>query len=391
MNRISCKVAFPKGFLWGVGYSAHQVEGNNTNNDWSQWEKEGKTREVSGIACDSWNRYGEDHDLAAGMGCNAFRISLEWSRIETEEGVFCQEVIEHYRDVLRDMGSKGMSRVVTLNHWTVPAWFANQYGWHNRHSITLYRRYVDHVIRELRGEMDLVLTFNEPRLFLNQGYILGRRPPGYYWRVDLFWRARRNLEEAHRQAYRVIKHYHPYLSVGFTQFVNGFSFFGKKTRIPFVNAAVEHFYNWRFFDKTRDFCDFVGLNYYFDVGVSFRKPHIRLIVYERREATGFRDLLLQTYHRYHKPLYIFENGTPDEADNVRSDFLRHHTDAIFAALKLGADVRGYFHWSLLDNYEWDAGYSMKFGLYSVERSTLERGKRAAVKTFAAIIKKHRGL
>lgn len=375
----------PTGFLWGVGTSAHQTEGGNTRNDWHEWESSGHTNCLSGIACDSWNRYREDHRLAYAMGCNAYRMSLEWSRIEPEEGGFSKSALEHYREVLRDIGSLGMNRTVTLNHWTVPSWFARRYGWHHGKSSDLFRRFTDRVMRALGGEVDMVLTLNEPRLFLNRGYFAGDRPPGFRFRADLYLRARRHLVEAHRRSYESIKSFDSDIQVGLTQFVNGFDFFQWGNRVSFLTDPIDRFYNWQFLDCVSDSSDFIGLNYYFDVEVRFRRPFIRLKVFRSGMAEGLRDVLTRAWIRYGKPLYVFENGVPDDTDEVRSEFIRAHVAAIRAATDAGADVRGYYHWSLLDSYEWDAGYSMRFGLYGVDRRTLERRARPAVETYRRII------
>jgi beta-glucosidase len=141
------KKKFPENFLWGVAYSSHQVEGNNVNNDWWEWEEKGKTKEKSGWACDSWNRYLIDHKLVEDLGCNSFRISLEWSRIEPTEGEFSEEALKHYKKVLADLEKRGIKRVVTLFHWTLPIWFAEKYGWHHPRSSEVFSKYCEKFLR----------------------------------------------------------------------------------------------------------------------------------------------------------------------------------------------------------------------------------------------------
>ena len=280
MESKTKKLKFPENFLWGVGTSSHQIEGGNENNDWYAWEKKGKTKEFSGIACDSWNLFREDNDSLKNLGCNAYRISLEWSRIEPKEGEFSTGAIEHYRDWLLDMKAKGIKRVVTLNHWTLPLWFSQKYGWHKKGSVALFERFAEKVIKELGEEIDICITFNEPRLILNKGYATGVFPPGKKNPI-LYLLARKNLVEAHKKAYAIIKKIRPDLPVGITQFCNDFDYFGKGRWQNWLTEKVENFYNWHFFDQIGEAKDFIGVNYYYGAKVKLTYPFYELATYEK--------------------------------------------------------------------------------------------------------------
>ena len=389
------KKKFPENFLWGAAYSSHQVEGNNFNNDWWEWEQKGKTKEKSGWACDSWNRYIIDHQLVEDLGCNAFRISLEWSRIEPEEGIFSEEALDHYRKVLIDLEKRGVKRVLTLFHWTLPIWFAKRYGWHHPQSPEIFSKYCKKVVDFLGDEIDIFLTINEPRLILNRGYLKGDFPPGKHNPV-LFFEARKNLAEAHNLCYEIIKKRKSNLPVGITQFCNDFKSGIKGKIFRKIVEKIEDFYNWIFFKKIEGKFDFVGINYYFGVFVYPFPPFHKMIkpngiVTEMGwgiHPDGLQEILKNAWRKYEKPIYIFENGIADGEDVYRKDYIKKHIGAIQNAIGEGVDVRGYFYWSLIDNFEWCEGYSKKFGLCEVDFETMERRPRKSYYAYRDIIQKN---
>jgi beta-glucosidase len=171
-------LTFSTGFLWGASTSSYQIEGNNSNSDWWQWEESGRTKEKSGVACDSWNRWREDHELLTQLGVNAYRMSLEWSRIEPSEGKFSDEALAHYREILEDLKKRNIKTIVTFWHWTSPIWFAEKYGFHRKASVEKFVSYGNKVIDELGDLIDVVVTFNEPMVPLGLGYLIGYFPPG---------------------------------------------------------------------------------------------------------------------------------------------------------------------------------------------------------------------
>jgi len=388
------KLKFPDGFLWGAGVSSHQVEGGNTKNDWYSWEKNsGKVKEESGRACDYWNRFREDHKIAKDLNLNAFRISLEWSRIEPDEGNFDMSAIEHYRKMFLDMKANGLRRIITLHHYTVPLWFFQKYGWHKNKSVELFSRYAEKVAEGLGGEIDLLITINEPRLVVNRGYLVGDRPPGKR-NPFLFWRARRNLVQAHEKAYDSIKRIYPDLPIGITQFTNDFDYFGRGRWQNWLTEKIESFYNWHFFDEIKDKQDFIGINYYYGAKVKWCYPFYELATYEKRVTDmgwgvmpeGIYEITMDAWKKYQKPIYILENGIADSEDKYRASFISGHLRALHKAIRKGAFVQGYFYWSFLDNYEWNDGYAMRFGLVEVDYKTLERKIRPSAWEYAKICK-----
>jgi beta-glucosidase len=387
-------LTFPTGFLWGASTSSYQIEGNNSNTDWWQWEKQGKTKEKSGAACDSWNRWKEDHGLLSQLGVNAYRLSLEWSRIEPEEGKFSEEAINHYREVLADLKNRNIKTVVTLWHYTLPLWFAENYNWNKRVSIKYFTRYCKKVVEELGSDIDLLVTMNEPRLVLNRGYLLGNRPPAKRNPIS-FLLARRHMVKAHQECYVLTKKIKPEILVGIAQYCNDFDFFGRPKFIGWLTEVVENFYNWHFFTEIGKFQDYIGINYYYGVEIHLVPPFIRMRK-ERPELTemgwgicseGIEEIIVDAWKRYKKPIYIMENGVAIGDDEIRADFINKYLGGITRAMKQNADVQGYFYWSLLDNYEWESGYDMKFGLVEIDYKTLERKPRQSFYAYRDIIKK----
>jgi beta-glucosidase len=392
-NKKSSKDRFPKGFLWGVAYSSFQVEGGIENNDWWRWAENGKTKEKVGRACDSWNRYDEDHKLAQDLGCGGFRLSLEWSRIEPREGEFSQEALSHYKKILKNVKKRGMKRVVTLWHWGLPLWFADKYGWHKKESVEFFSRYCQKVVDELGGEVDIFLTMNEPTVPLNKGYLVGVFPPG---KINLwsYFQARKNMIEAHRECYGIIKKSQSDLPVGITQFCNTFESCGFAKKLI---DKFQDFYNWGFIKSDAHCHDFIGIDYYATFEPRFIPPLVKRKTTQDRWTDigwgiyprGICDICLQAKKEFsNKPIYIFENGLADDNDKYREDFIQEHLEYLKKAIDQGADVRGYFHWSLLDNFEWNLGYGPKFGLCEVDFETMERKPRKSYYEYGKIVKKN---
>lgn len=386
------KSNFPDGFLWGAATSSYQIEGDNSNSDWWEWEQKGKTKDKCGKACDYWNRYEQDHALLQELGVNSFRLSLEWARIEPEEGNFSDEALEHYRDILVDLKKRNIKAVVTLWHYTLPLWFARNHNWNKRQSVGYFTRYCEKVLEKLGSEIDLLVTMNEPRLVLNRGYLLGNRPPGKCNPIS-FILARNHMVKAHQECYGLAKKTNPDILVGIAQYCNDFDFFGKPKFIGWLTEMVENFYNWHFFSKIGEFQDYIGINYYYGVEIHLWPPFVTMRK-ERSELTqmkwgicaeGIEEIVLDAWKRYKKPIFILENGVAVGNDEIRSDFIDKYLDGVKRAMEQGADVRGYFYWSLLDNFEWESGFDMKFGLVEVDYKTLERKPRKSFYEYKKII------
>jgi len=365
---------FPKNFCWGTATSAYQVEGG-IRNDWSVVGE----KYDAGIACDHYNRFEEDFDLAKSMNNNAHRFSIEWARIEPEEGKFDQKEIEHYRKVILALKQRNLEPFVTLYHWTLPVWFVEKGHWLNKESSEYFARFVEKVVSEYKDLVKFWVTLNEPNIYTSYSFLRGIWPPfekSFYKMQEVV----KNLIAAHKESYRVLHKISSDCQVGIANNNNCFqgilSFFSK------------YFWNHQFFDAIKDFQEFVGVNYYIPVSLW------RNIVKLGRELT---DMSWQVYPKglyrvlkdlkqYNKPIYITENGLADAKDEKRTKFIIDHLKWVHKAIEEGVDVRGYFHWSLIDNFEWDKGFEPRFGLIEIDYKNLKRIPRPSSKLYTEICK-----
>ncbi len=414
------KFQFPQGFLWGAATSAHQVEGSN-HNDWSEWELENAERlareaekrfgrlpvwnqikseagnpknYISGIACDHYHRFREDFDIAKSLGHNAHRFSIEWSRIEPEEGKFDEKAIEHYREVIKALRERGMEPFVTLWHYTLPIWFADRGGWLRSDAPECFARYVQRVVSAYQGDVKFWITENEPETFARHGYLVGDRPPEKKNIISAY-RVIKNLLQAHKAAYRTIKSISPESQVGFAETVVYFEPYKGSLINKLVMWPIKW---WRNNPLLGDFIrnsDFIGLEYYFHSRIRFN-PFISRWGIQYNENKAVSDLdweiypdglysVLRDLNSYHKPIYVVENGLANANDARRARFIADHLNSVARAINLGVDVRGYFHWSLIDNFEWNLGFWPRFGLIEVNYGTLERKIRLSALEYKKII------
>lgn len=366
-------------FLWGAATSAHQVEGNNIHNDWWAWEKKQPLTMRSGLAADSYKRWREDLALAKQLGHTAYRFSLEWSRIELAPEKWNREAIEHYRQMLLEVRRLGLKSFVTLHHFTNPLWFARRGGWLLHDSPELFARYVRFVAQQLGDLVDFWVTINEPNVYAGKSFWEGTWPPQGK-RFEEMARVMNKMVKAHRQAYRIIHAAVPGASVGAA---NHMIACGHK-KVGFSwHALRQWMFNHWFLWRTRGTHDFIGVNYYFPCGqtkTDGQKSDMGWPLY----APGLTDVLVEA-KRYGVPVYVTENGLADADDSRRADFIRSHLRAVEAAQRAGVDVRGYLHWSLLDNFEWSDGFAPRFGLVEVDFATQERRVRPSARVYQAII------
>ncbi|TSC74845.1 MAG: beta-glucosidase [Parcubacteria group bacterium Gr01-1014_44] len=357
---------FPDGFLWGSATSSYQVEGGIENNDWAASAREGKVP-PAGRATDHYHLYEKDFDLAKSLGHNAHRFSIEWARIEPEEGRFSEEAIEHYRKVLEALRARGMEPFVTLHHWTLPLWFAEKGGWLGKDAPKIFARYCEYVVSRLGDMAKFWITINEPEVFIAHGYLKGNWPP-FKKSIFKYFKATKILLSSHLASYNIIKKINSELRVGIAK-----------------NNSYHWFWNFYFLNKIKNHQDFIGLNYYF---------HRRFFKNKNKEISdmGWEIYpegichVLKELKKYKKPVYITENGLADAKDQKREKFIKEHLQWAHRALQEGVDLRGYMYWSLLDNFEWAHGFEPRFGLVEVNYETLERRIRPSAWEYAKICK-----
>ena len=396
------KIKLPKDFLFGAASAAHQVEGNNTNSDWWYWEQAGKLPK-SGSAADHYNRYEADFKLAQQIGLNLMRISIEWARIEPQEGKFSSLEIEHYRNVLKTLKFLGFKRMVTLWHWTLPKWFSDSGGFTKQGNLKKFVRYCKFVTVQLGEEIDYFITINEPEVYCFLAYQRGIFPP-FAKGLWTYYRVLRNLIAGHKAVFAAIKQVKPDALIGFAKNAAYYEPYNKHSWIDALGVKVSRKFSDEYLlDRLKNHLDFIGLNYYFYSRLKFdvsRHGFVRVNQIEDdklrviNEDVGHRsDLgwyifpegiyhLLLELKKYNKPVFVTENGLADSRDTLRKNFIRDHLYWIGRAIQEGMKVKGYCYWSLTDTYEWHDGYKYHFGLIKVNFFTQER----TVRPSAGIIK-----
>lgn len=393
---------FPKNFMWGAGTSSHQIEGDNVN-DWKLWEDAGHVvnGQKSGKAANSWDLFEKDFDVAEKLGLNTYRFSIEWSRIEPEEGKFNKEALVKYRKMLVSLKKRGITPMVTLHHFTNPIWLDD---WSNDENIEHFVEYVKYIVSGLGDLVDYWCTINEPVNMVLLGFELGIWPPGGKKKKKGLL-AYRNFVEAHRQAYDAIhqmsiRKRRPEPMVGIPLSLSSFTPARKKSLLDrLINNYVKRFKNHGFLSKISDKLDFIGVNYYFSFHTKWysygsftdiRYPGLGLRTNDMGwniEPSGIYNVLMEM-KKYDLPVIVTENGVPDAEDGKREWFIREHLDYIGRAIDDGVNVRGYLYWSLIDNFEWADGFEPRFGLAHVDYKTMKRTIRPSAKVYAKIIKKN---
>ncbi|OGX08024.1 MAG: hypothetical protein A2Z88_07775 [Omnitrophica WOR_2 bacterium GWA2_47_8] len=388
---------FPKNFLWGAVTSSHQVEGNNINNDWWAWEQAGKTKERSQEAARHFELYKNDLQSAKELNHNAHRFSIEWSRIEPKEGKFDEKAVAHYRDVILSLREKNIEPVVTLHHFTNPKWVYERGGWLNPKISFWFSRYAVLMAEALGKDVQYWITINEPMVFAYQSYFLGIWPPGQK-SIKNAWKVVHHLIKAHRIAYREIHKVYqnkqwPLPKVSIAKNVMVFRAC-PKTDNAFCRLGVflrHQLFNLYFLKKIKPCLDFIGVNFYArDFISNDKKLNAPLLGMRCNESHGHVERVnalawdccpeclfevLCWLKGFQKDILITENGTCDDDDRLRFDYVDRHLKEIQRAIEIGIPIIGYLYWSLLDNFEWHHGFGPRFGLIEVNYKDFSRRPR----------------
>jgi beta-glucosidase len=398
-------------FLWGTATAAHQVEGGNFYNDWWLWEKQGhiRTGDSSHPACDHYHLFREDFQLIKFLKNNAYRFSVEWSRIEKEEGKFDEKEIEHYEEMLRELKRLEIEPVLTLHHFTIPIWLAEKGGAENPDFPHYFARFVKTIAPTFQKYVRYWITINEPVVLAVLGYLFGDWPPG----IKSFSRMAkvgRNLLYAHRDAYLVIKECSSSALVSIAHNMQNFypSSFWNPVDVVLART-VDRYYNFSFLETLIDgrirrpfgggerdpslmgTLDYIGLNYYTRAFLHFglkgfqevKKKALRNDFGWEVYPQGIYEILIRL-KPLGKEIMITESGTADRDDKIRPQYLREVLAHVQRAKEEGVKIIGYMHWSLMDNFEWLEGYSMRFGLFEVDFKTQERKPRRSAYVYQEI-------
>ncbi len=414
---------FPRGFLWGTATSAHQVEGGNTNNTWWAWEQDPGHilhGHRSGNAADWWGgRWRDDFDRAAEGYQNAHRLSIEWSRVQPAPDRWDEEALDRYREMVQGLQERGMVPLVTLHHFTDPLWFMDLGGWGNEAAIAYFEKYVRKVVEALRDYVTLWCTINEPNVYLAYGYVYSAFPPGSQG-LKTALSVAVNLVRAHAAAYRAIHAIQPQARVGIALNYRGFR--PGRGWNPLDRLAVGllfRLFNEMFpralqkgamplpvgslrISEARGTQDYLGINYYTQECVSFSPLH-RKDLFIRRFFPDGCDLgdtgfiwnepqgmfaALKWGRQFEVPMIVTENGIEDARDTVRPRYMVQHIHQVWRAVNFNWPVKGYFWWTLVDNFEWERGWTQRFGLWELDPETQARKKRPSADLYAEICREN---
>lgn len=418
-----CEMKFPRNFMWGTSTSAHQVEGQNIFNDWWAWEQEGKilNKQVSGDATNHYNLYKKDFEMMKKMHHNTHRLSIEWSRIEQNEGEFNEYEIKHYRDVLKYMKKVGLKPIVTLYHFTLPYWFMRKGGFLHKDARKTFNRFVKKVTEEFGDLVEYWVTINEPYVYADNSYWEGKWPPGEK-SLFKFLRVLKELLLVHCDSYKTIREvyrnkgwktpqigfaksfiwFDPHKKNSFTSYLMSeiYRYFYNKTYFrPFYSGHFPFILGYGKIPEALECLDFIGMNYYFRCTCKFNPFKSPLMVSEVGDPNverslfnwevypeGMYNLMKVIYRNLKKPIIITENGISTLDDNQRVSYIIRHLDAVYRAMRDGVDVRGYLYWSYIDNFEWSEGYTQPFGLVAMNKKNFERIPKPSAQVYAEICK-----
>lgn len=418
MTSTKQSLHFPKRFLWGASVAAHQVEGA-THNQWTVWELEhAKTlaaqseyqygdlsnwddirkdatnpdNYISGIAANHYELYEHDFEIVKKMNMNAFRFSIEWSRIEPEQGVWSAEGIEHYVHYIDALKKRGIEPIMTLFHFTLPVWFSELGGFEHRKNVQYFVRFAEKIISELGASVRYIITINEPEVYATESYYLASWPPALSskrkWRTVM-----NNLAIAHNRTAKVIHAMNRRYKVSVAKNSNYF-YAGDNAILSRKSAELfQYFQDDYFLKKVVKQCDFLGVNYYFSnrvYGYRIHNPDIKTSDMGWDLSPANLEQALERLHdKYDLPIIITENGLADSNDEYRQWWLMQTIIAMQRAMQSGVKLEGYLHWSLLDNFEWDKGKWPRFGLIAVDYDTFKRTPRPSAIWYAKLLKKIR--
>jgi beta-glucosidase len=414
------KLNLPKNFIWGTATAAHQVEGNNDNCDFWLLENFKNTSfvEPSGKACDQWNRYEEDIKIMAEHSIQSYRMSIEWARIEPEEGTFSDETIQHYRDVLECCHKYGLKTCVTYQHFTSPLWFTVKGGWENKDNIKNFVDYSKKVTEELGDLIDIVCTINEANLTAGFAHNFPSYPEGGMKTIMPYiseaakscgttienfgpflfghpFKIRDCMMEAHVQAVPVIKKLlNKNQPVGITlsiqdhQALEGGEGMAAKANEESVDYCL---------DLLKE-DDFIGIQTYTRttfgpegvVRPNINQENMLVMGYEYYPES-LENVLRYVSSKVDVPLIVTENGIATDDDSQRIEFVQTSLKGVQNCLDDGIDIRGYFYWSLLDNFEWVYGYKPHFGLVNVDLKTQKRSVKPSMKFYKGVIDSSKNL
>lgn len=408
------EIKFPQNFSLGTATASTQIEGGETNSNWNDWYRKGQIKDGTNPARanDHYNKYKEDIDLMAELGIKDYRMSIEWSRLEPKRGTFDEDAINHYIDEIKYLQSKGIRVLMTLHHFNNPMWFEDMGAFLNPESPTIFCEFVEKMVECFSSLINEYITINEPNVYATSAYYFGEFPPGEK-SIKKCRIVMTNLAKSHIKAYETIHRVRKNLGyddtlVGYASHVRVFAPEREKNLIDIVGSKMMCQMFQTGLDQTcltgkaafpildkksfkeGKYYDFIGINYYsrsvvhvFDERAKKDADHNDMgwEIYPQ----GIKIVAKEYYEKYKAPIYITENGIPDRKDEKRVKFIYDHLNELLSA---GVDVRRYYYWTFVDNFEWMDGEHERFGIIENDYETQTRTVRNSAKFYSEIIKKH---
>ncbi|MCZ2121889.1 MAG: family 1 glycosylhydrolase [Anaerolineales bacterium] len=382
----------------------------------------GRSGQVSGLAADWWGgRWREDFDRAVETGQKAHRFWIEWSRMQPTPDTWDEDALEKYRAMLRGLKERKLTALVTLHHFTDPLWVTEKGGWENDEIVPLFEKYVRKVVDALKEYANLWVTINEPNVYALSGYVAGAFPPGKK-DLKLSMRVMANMLRAHAAAYRAIHELQPIARVGYAlhyrpmvprlkwspldRWMRNIRYNGINLAFPSAisTGVMKSPVGNQNIPEAKGAQDYLGLNYYsvdtvwFDLtrpGELFsnsgypKDADLSETNFLANIPEGIFDSIKWIERTYpNLPIIITENGVEDSGDRLRPRYLAQHLHQVWRAVNFNWQVKGYFHWSLVDNFEWERGWTQRFGLWGLDLDTQKRIRRPSVDLYAEICKEN---
>ena len=396
------EIKFPDGFIWGSATAGHQIEGNNSNAQrWFMELADPKLYEVpSGLACNGYKLYREDIALLKELKHQGYRFSIEWSRIQPAEGDFSETALEHYLDELHLLKESGIHSCVTLHHFTHPQWFEQKGGFSKEENLDDWKRYLEYLIPKIAPLVDSWCILNEFNLGGDSNLkekICKLKAHGFGYRII---KAHSNAPatSAHAFIHRDPKRRYDPMDIALASYLdwtdNEFFFHAIRT-----GEIVLPFHDMEYMPELKGASDFWGINFYTRAiidsrtklgrGRAFDFNRFNMIdQYFYKEEFTPESLIHNLSRLKDLPIWITENGACCDDDRFRIISLAMHLSALSEAAKLyGLDIRAYFYWSLMDNYEWRT-FRPRFGLVHVDFETFRRTPKPSAYFYREIIERN---
>ncbi|MCX7709430.1 MAG: glycoside hydrolase family 1 protein [Clostridia bacterium] len=409
----------PQDFLLGTATAATQIEGGNTDNNWHDWcrQERIKDKTTCARANDHWNRVEEDVALMKMLNQKVYRMGMEWSRIEPEDGKFDSAALSHYREEIQLLLQNGIKPLVTLHHFSHPSWLCGKGEFENEAVLGYFERYVKTVVESLGDLVCEYITINEPNVYVTNGYFFGSWPPGKK-DFKLVLKVLRNMTLCHIAAYKLIhkirndKDFQGQTKVGLAMHLRVFHPYSKSPLDKLAAIAMDYLFQGAVTKSMSNgrlafpigvgapcgkgrYYDFIGINYYTRSAVHFKgfkddvfpdtpRNDLNWEIYSQ----GLYRLCKSFYKKYKAPIWITENGTCDREDRFRASYIYAHLYEVSKLCSEGIPVERYYHWTLMDNFDWVEGESAPFGLIHLDFETQKRTVRKSGWFYSEICEKN---